>query len=312
MDQPSESEELLPISQFVRLHTPLIVAHCQETDPSEFERLLKPSYSKDIFGLSGVSFFKMESELIPGAEEDNRYGKTAGYRYGVSGVPVRLTSQWSKRRPQQYIKFIQYLADKNLMPVPQAEALIALVPTTPAKGVATKGITKIAIGESQNLWVRHVLDNIRPDEQSYGGKAGTWEKFGRRCAYCGIDVAWGDFDEDHVYSINYKLGLGENKRGNLVPACKDCNKNKGAKEYTKFLHQMYSDDPEEAQRRIAQIKQHMADCDYVPLREDPSIDLRAIRGIIDTWRARVKDLADDCIAELRESIGERADRTNRT
>ena len=55
MDQASESEELLPISQFVRLHTPLIVAHCQETDPSEFERLLKPSYSKDTFGISGVS-----------------------------------------------------------------------------------------------------------------------------------------------------------------------------------------------------------------------------------------------------------------
>jgi hypothetical protein len=302
----SESEEPLPISQFVRLHTPLIVAHCQETDPSEFERLLKPDYSKDAFGLSRVSFFKPESALVPGTDEDKRYGKRSDYRFEVSGVHVRLTSQWFKGNPQQYRSFIQYLAAKDLMPGSQAEALIALVPTAASTKPPTTGIKKIAIGEAQNAWVRHVLDSLRPDSQSYGGKAGTWEKFGRQCAYCGIDVAWGSFDEDHVYSINYGLGLGENKRGNLVPACADCNGKKKAQDYTKFLLQMYPDDANEARRRIVQIKQHMADCDYVPLREDPSIDLRAVRGIIETWRARVKDLADDCISELHEVIGDRS------
>ncbi len=312
MDQPIESEGLLPISQFVRLHTPLIVAHCEDTDPSEFERLLQPSYSTEAFGLSGVTFFKPEMALVPGTDEDARYGKRPDYRYVVSGVHVRLTSQWFKPRAKQYRKFIQYLADKDLMPGPQAEALLALVPTTPSAKPPPTGIKKIAIGEAQNAWVRHVLDSLRPDTQNYGDKAGTWEKFGHQCAYCGIDVALGAFDEDHVFSINYTLGLGENKRGNLIPACTDCNSKKKAQEYTKFLHEMYPDDRAEAERRIAQIKQHMADCDYVPLREDPSIDLRTISGIIEAWRARVKDLADDCIAELRDARGNEPSRAHRT
>lgn len=295
--------ELLPISQFVRLHTPAVVAHCEQVDPDEFARLLDPSYCTETFGLSSVSFFRASAELSSSHPDDQRYGKGPDFRYEVARVPVRLTSQWFKNRPVQYRRFVAYLGQLGVLAPDHVEALHALLDTLqPASAKPATGVPKIAIGDAQNAWVRHVLDQLRPDAESFGGKRGTWEKFDRRCAYCDVEVEWGTFDEDHVYSINYGLGLGENKRGNLVPACKKCNNDKSARQFRAFLHDLLQDDPEEAQRRIARIEQHMADCGYLPLRDDPSVDVRAVQAIIECWRAKVKDLTDACVAELREEL----------
>lgn len=64
-----------------------------------------------------------------------------------------------------------------------------------------------------------------------------WDKYYKRCAYCGIYLNYEDLTLDHVIPI-YRNQLaeqlifkniikGENKVSNLYPCCDRCNYNKG-------------------------------------------------------------------------------------
>ncbi|WP_420621994.1 HNH endonuclease [Candidatus Poriferisodalis sp.] len=46
----------------------------------------------------------------------------------------------------------------------------------------------------------------------------------RRCAYCGAPLRDGVRTRDHVYP---RSRGGTNRRGNLIPACRECNASKG-------------------------------------------------------------------------------------
>lgn len=46
--------------------------------------------------------------------------------------------------------------------------------------------------------------------------------FDGRCAYCGCELDYDTFESDHFLAV----ALGGKIKGNLVPACPDCNKAK--------------------------------------------------------------------------------------
>lgn len=57
-----------------------------------------------------------------------------------------------------------------------------------------------------------------------------YEKYNRRCAYCGCELKSKDMQIDHVESIylhgDYKQDMTEAElydTGNLLPACRHCN-----------------------------------------------------------------------------------------
>lgn len=56
----------------------------------------------------------------------------------------------------------------------------------------------------------------------------VWEKFGKRCAYCGCELEYSDMQVDHVSSVSrskfIKMGDAElNDVQNLFPSCRMCN-----------------------------------------------------------------------------------------
>jgi len=57
--------------------------------------------------------------------------------------------------------------------------------------------------------------------------------FNNKCAYCNINVS-DKMEVDHVIPMNQK-SLGQHMYGNLVPACKDCNRSKRSLSLEEFL-----------------------------------------------------------------------------
>ncbi len=62
-----------------------------------------------------------------------------------------------------------------------------------------------------------------------------WERHGRICVYCGIDLEYSSLTIDHV--LSERRG-GENTLENLVPCCNSCNVSKGNKLLYEWLFPM--------------------------------------------------------------------------
>lgn len=298
MDQGEEFEPLPPIAQFVRLHTPLIAEYCL-THPDEFDQLLDPGYSRDTFGLSMVSFFKLASDLVPGTKADKRYGKGSDSCFEIHGHSVRLTSQWFKGKPKQYRKFIEYLADKGLMPEAETAALLDRVPASvETKALAGSGkVKQYAIGDAQNLAIRTVLDRTQPGPTTAEWHA-TIKEFGDACAYCQLPAS--DLDGplvfEHIVGIN-KTDLGENVIGNVVPACPACNSEKLQQDYRTWI----ATSPRISDRDgvLAAIDAHMTRHGYVPLKELLGADKQRLEIAIKQLRADLDAAADRCAKIIR-------------
>lgn len=54
----------------------------------------------------------------------------------------------------------------------------------------------------------------------------VYERDGGCCQYCGVSVAWGDYECDHVQPVSKG---GSDDLTNLVASCEPCNRSKGAK-----------------------------------------------------------------------------------
>jgi 5-methylcytosine-specific restriction endonuclease McrA len=68
-----------------------------------------------------------------------------------------------------------------------------------------------------------------------------YEKYNRKCAYCGCPIEYKDMQIDHVESIylhgDYKQDMTESElydTENLLPACRQCNLYKSAMPVEKF------------------------------------------------------------------------------
>ena len=53
----------------------------------------------------------------------------------------------------------------------------------------------------------------------------VWEKYGKRCAYCGEDLTYDKLQVDHIKS---KHRSGEDVASNYNPSCQQCNFYKGS------------------------------------------------------------------------------------
>lgn len=70
----------------------------------------------------------------------------------------------------------------------------------------------------------------------------VWEKFGRKCAYCGCDLPYEKMQVDHLESVylerfkpkDQKMGDKINDLDNLMPSCRSCNFYKGASRLSTF------------------------------------------------------------------------------
>ena len=56
----------------------------------------------------------------------------------------------------------------------------------------------------------------------------VYEKYGRRCAYCGREIAYKDMQVDHFYPQSNFTFENPDRLGNLMPSCRMCNHYKRA------------------------------------------------------------------------------------
>lgn len=267
----------MAIGGLVRAHIADIFAHCEMKNHGESDRLLSKEYSLRTFRLS-FPFCKEVKDIEP--SESKRFWTDV---YMVRGRQVRVTSQWiEKHRPH----FVAYLEEHGITTA--AEALLreeawssrprrtsgqAAVPLVSSRVNAR--YRSYAIGNAQNAFIRNILSSLGQESFSERDWLETKEYFGDRCAYCGED---GTLLIEHAIPIN-RSSLGEHRLGNIVPSCRQCNANKGGKDFREFLG--------DNAVAIARIEEYMDSRNYVPLE-----DSEQMRLVLDMAHSEVAALAD--------------------
>jgi hypothetical protein len=94
---------------------------------------------------------------------------------------------------------------------------------------------------------------------------------------------------DHIIPIN-RTSLGEHRLGNLVPACKVCNSQKGDKGYLEFLGGRHE--------AITAIEAHMNRFNYIPIGENEQI-----RDIIELAHKELPAIAARYIRIINTLVG---------
>src|SRR6266705_128014 len=92
------------------------------------------------------------------------------------------------------------------------------------------------IGDVQNSLIRLILWQVGKEPITDRHLRAAKDHFNNECAYCGEKK---DLDFDHAVPIN-KTSLGQQRVGNLVPSCTDCNQKKGQRHFNDYL----SSDPD--------------------------------------------------------------------
>ncbi len=142
--------------------------------------------------------------------------------------------------------------------------------------------SKITMGDVQNGLVKYILTNMHPPLVKR-----DWDRavnyFENVCAYCGREDP--ELQRDHVIPIN-KDNLGEHVKGNIVPACKECNNTKSNKSYVEYL----TNRPEVRE----QIEEFMRSERYYPLKGNKEIET-----ILKNGREAVKNITLDCMMRIK-------------
>lgn len=88
------------------------------------------------------------------------------------------------------------------------------------------------------------------------------DEFGHCCCYCELPLTDAAVDEDHLIPTN-KSTAGLHAWGNVVPACKPCNKRKHYREWRFFLREISTTD-DEFHRRASRIEEFQRKYRYAP------------------------------------------------
>ena len=121
-----------------------------------------------------------------------------------------------------------------------------------------------------NLFVRSILADI--GELHGGFTRDHWQAtltaFGHRCAYTGRALSEAETDRDHAVPLNRTSG-GLHMFGNLLPACRQANNEKGSLPYDMFLRStpgrfasLNGLTPEQREANIARIEKFMETAGY--------------------------------------------------
>jgi 5-methylcytosine-specific restriction endonuclease McrA len=249
----------MSVADYIYANIEQIINFCNK-NPSELGGLLDLNTSKQLFDLN-YAFF-IETNNI-----DDTNGKRSSARYiskiyTVNNKSVRITNDWYKRNIPY---FNDYLAQRNIVPVGTIK--------TPAKTSSSGNNTILlkkstrknsrykgnAIGNSQNRLIRNILSNLGEESFSEDDWINTKKYFDNKCAYCGSEE---ELIIEHAIPIN-KEKLGEHRIGNIVPACKKCNSNKGDKDYREYLENKIS--------VIKKIDEYMESRHYIPLEDNEKL-----------------------------------------
>lgn len=271
----------MKIGEFVKQHLRDIFEHCDSVEHDEINLLLDPQYSKRRFGINFP--FCTEVDNI-GVSQSKRYWTEI---YFVRGKRVRVTSQWfHTSRPL----FVEYLKSKGIasnLDSPEHEGHSD--PTQkerqaqPPSSRANSRYRGNAIGNAQNLFIRNILSSLGLEAFNEEDWNSTKAYFSHRCAYCGAET---DLVMEHAVPIN-KEKLGEHRLGNLVPSCKQCNSDKGGKDYRQFL--------EGNSAAISRIEEYMDSKNYVPLEDNEQMKM-----ILNMAHKEISSLADRYISIINE------------
>lgn len=276
------TEKQMPIGKVVQRSIPAIFEYCETQDPTEFSRLQDARYSKDTFDVN-YPFCQPIAKIGP--DQSRRFWVK---RYSVHGVTVRVTSQWFNPPTSNSLPLLlTYLERRGLLAQigSHSERVSGVDSVKNGSKPSTNPKHRNAIGNAQNLFVRHLLSSVSDDDFSAEDWQGTVESFGNRCAYCGSKDA---LSMDHVVPLN-KTALGLHCLGNLVPACRSCNTKKSAKDFREFL----SGDA----GKIAAIEAHMEKHGYTPAQ-----DAMALRKVIDLAHQDVRAMADRYVIILQTTL----------
>lgn len=152
----------MKIGQLVRRHIPPIFEYCDARDPTEFQRLCDPSWSKGAFDIN-FPFCKPAEQIT--TQETARYWQD---EHVVQGTRVRVTSQWfNPPTSDSQSLFLRYLEARGIpvVDVPTSASANADIEAVDACERAARGRYKgNAIGNAQNLLVRNILSRLG-DEQ---------------------------------------------------------------------------------------------------------------------------------------------------
>jgi 5-methylcytosine-specific restriction endonuclease McrA len=242
----------MSVGEYIYKNLGIIIDYCKK-NPKELIVLLDIDKSKELFNLN-YSFF-IETRNINDNDPKKSSARYIAKIYHVNNKEVRVTNDWFEKNIPY---FNQYLSDRQIIPIgeptPKGKNKTSLIKKQISrKNSRYKGN---AIGNSQNLLIRNILSNL--GNESFD--VNDWEKakryFNNKCAYCGKS---GELVMEHAIPIN-KEKLGEHRIENIVPACNDCNKNKGDKNYREFLGTNIE--------AIKKIDKYMESQNYIPLEDD--------------------------------------------
>lgn len=267
----------MKIGTYVKSYVRKIFDYCETVDHTELDCLLDLAYSKKTFDVN-FPFCKETRNILP--EESKRFWTPI---YIVRGRSVRVTSQWyDSHVSNSRALFTQYILGKKIA----TKEELAALSEGPSPSISEKILAKPsrrsnaryrgnAIGNSQNLLVRHILSNLGEESFCESDWAETKAYFGNRCAYCSAED---ELIMEHAVPIN-RQALGEHRLGNLVPSCRRCNDQKAEKDYREFLQTQ----PD----RIGAIERYMDEKNYVPLGDNEQV-----RMILDMAYKEVAIIAD--------------------
>lgn len=290
------------IGEIVQSHIGAIFDYCG-ANPEELSRLMSLDYSKQQFDLQFP--FCWEAADIPlrlGTGKQSRYWSK---EYPVCGKLVRVTNHWWRKKPQMWAGFALYIAKKGIIGEREKDEIIAAgldaargEPVRKQGGYGHKKSTQgrygvKAMGDAQNIFVRHILGNLGIESLSESDWTETKTHFGGMCVYCGeAESKEKKLVIDHAVPIN-RNSMGEHRLGNLVPSCNSCNKKKHSKDYRDFL----------ADNAIARqaIEDYMQSRGYSPLENRENAE--EVREVLEEAYRALEPLAEEYIRKLNALLG---------
>lgn len=123
--------------------------------------------------------------------------------------------------------------------------------------------------------------------------------FKGRCVYCGKTEEEVKLTREHAIPINQDW-LGTSEKGNIVPACEECNSKKSKNHYSNFCRQ------EAIRGRKAErdITKYMEKMGYKELcRDDAEKD--KIRKIINDALIKCGEIRDDAVAQIEKIVNKK-------
>lgn len=130
--------------------------------------------------------------------------------------------------------------------------------------------------------------------------------FKGKCVYCGKKAD--KLSKDHAIPVN-EQHLGLHRIGNVVPACRKCNSDKGARHYVHFCRRQdkYGKIAQRGKEAELDITKYMKDMSYKKLGRNQT-ERNKIRKIISKAREQAAIIRDEAVASIEKIVNKKQKR----